>query len=100
MQLTAVVLATYTSGAAGSTEMEVLARLCGHSLHQVEELLDRLVASRSVAAWHYCRDTDEVAWRLSLQVRVGRAAVQQWQHNGQQLCHMPRACRLLTLQGE
>jgi hypothetical protein len=77
VQLTAVVLATSTSGAAGSTDMEVLARLCGHSPHQAEELLDRLVASHSLAAWHYCRDTEEVAWRLSLQVRVGRAAVQQ-----------------------
>ncbi|MFH9970197.1 hypothetical protein ACH4PR_55070 [Streptomyces mirabilis] len=77
MQLTAVVLATYTSGAVGSTNMEVLARLCGHSLHHAEELLDRLVASRSLAAWHYCRDTGEVAWRLSLQVRVGRAVVQE-----------------------
>ncbi|MFF7603413.1 hypothetical protein [Streptomyces mirabilis] len=77
MQLTAVVLATYTSGAAGSADMEMLARLCGHSPHQAEEFLDRLVASRSLAAWHYCRDTDEVAWRLSFQVRVGRAAVQQ-----------------------
>ncbi|MCX4614700.1 hypothetical protein [Streptomyces mirabilis] len=76
MQLTAVVLATYTSGAAGSTDIEVLARLCCHSPHQAEELLDRLVVSRSLCL-AYCRDTDEVAWRLSLQVRVGRAAVQQ-----------------------
>lgn len=60
-----------------SKRTEVLARLCGHSPRQAEELLDRLVASRSLAAWHYCRDTEEVAWRLSLQVRVGRAAVQQ-----------------------
>ncbi|MER5699831.1 hypothetical protein ABT255_50570 [Streptomyces mirabilis] len=77
MQLTAVVLATYTSGAAGSIDIEVLARLCGHSPHQAEELLDRMVAPRSLAAWRYCRDTGEVAWRLSFQVRVGRTAVQQ-----------------------
>lgn len=77
VQLTTVVLATYTSGEAGSTDMEVLARPCGHPPHQTEELLDRLVASRSLAAWHYCRDTGEVAWRLSLQVGVGRAVVQQ-----------------------
>ncbi|MFF7889659.1 hypothetical protein ACH40F_54385 [Streptomyces sp. NPDC020794] len=57
--------------------MEVLARLCGHSPHQAEEFLDRLVASRSLAAWHYCRDTSEVSWRLPFQVGVGRAAVQQ-----------------------
>ncbi|WP_327136466.1 hypothetical protein OG585_03460 [Streptomyces sp. NBC_01340] len=50
MQLTAVVLATYTSGEAGSTDMEVLAHLCGHSPRQAEEFLDRLVASRSPAA--------------------------------------------------
>ncbi|MCT9113306.1 hypothetical protein N4G69_48665 [Streptomyces mirabilis] len=77
VQLIAVVLATYTSGAVGSTDMEVLARLCGHSPHQAEELLDRLVASRSLTAWHYCRDSDEVAWRLSLQPGVARATVQQ-----------------------
>jgi hypothetical protein len=57
--------------------MEVLAHLCDHSPHQSEEFPDRLVASRSPAAWRYCRDIDEVAWRLSLQVRVGHAAVQQ-----------------------
>lgn len=57
--------------------MELLAHPCGHSPHQAEEFLDRLVASRSLAAWHYCRDTDEVAWRLSLQVRADRTAVQQ-----------------------
>ncbi|KPI20296.1 hypothetical protein OK006_9522 [Actinobacteria bacterium OK006] len=48
VQLTAVVLATYTSGAAGSTGIEVPTRLCGHSPHQAGELLDRLVASRSL----------------------------------------------------
>ncbi|PBC92496.1 hypothetical protein BX281_0157 [Streptomyces sp. Ag82_O1-15] len=77
VRLTAVVLATYTSGEAGSTDMEVLARLCGHSPHQTEELLDRLVTSRSLTAWHYFRETDEVAWHLSPQARVSRTAVQQ-----------------------
>lgn len=48
VQLTAVVLATYTSGAAGSTGTEVLARLYGHSPDQAGELLDRLVVSRSL----------------------------------------------------
>ncbi|MER5905109.1 hypothetical protein ABT150_34360 [Streptomyces mirabilis] len=76
VQLTAVVLASHTPGGAGGADMEVLARLCGHSPHQTEELLDRLVTSRSLAAWRYCRDTDEVVWDLSSQARAARTAVQ------------------------
>ncbi|WP_413755048.1 hypothetical protein [Streptomyces sp. MMBL 11-3] len=64
LQLTALTLASYTSGVAGSTDMEVLARLCGHSPHQTAELLDRLTASRALAAWHHDRETDAVFWRL------------------------------------
>ncbi|MEJ8673066.1 hypothetical protein WKI71_45650 [Streptomyces sp. MS1.AVA.1] len=43
--------------------MDVLARLCGHSPQQTKELLDRLVASRTLSAWHHQRDTDEVHWQ-------------------------------------
>ncbi|PAZ10478.1 hypothetical protein CLM62_40670 [Streptomyces sp. SA15] len=39
--------------------------LCGHSPHQTAELLDRLVATRTLTAWHHNRDTDDVWWQLS-----------------------------------
>ncbi|KUL37410.1 hypothetical protein [Streptomyces regalis] len=67
LQLTALVLAAHTSAEAEhSTDMEILARLCGHSPHQSAELFDRLVAMRALAAWHHNRDTDEVFWQLSV----------------------------------
>jgi hypothetical protein len=43
--------------------MAVVARLCGHSPQQTEVLLDRLVAERTLSAWHLQRDTDEVHWQ-------------------------------------
>ncbi|WP_306935176.1 hypothetical protein [Streptomyces phaeochromogenes] len=66
MQLTALALAAHltSGGAAGSTDMEVLARLCGHSPHQTAELLDRLTASHTLTAWQQCRETDEVLWHI------------------------------------
>ncbi|MFF2852014.1 hypothetical protein ACFVT5_37640 [Streptomyces sp. NPDC058001] len=70
VQLTAVALATCTSGETGRSDMEQLARLSGHSPHQTEELLDRLMTSHSLAAWHYCRDTDELTWRLPTRTRA------------------------------
>ncbi|MFF5985394.1 hypothetical protein ACFY78_41865 [Streptomyces olindensis] len=45
-------------------DMDDLARLCGHSRHQTAELLDRLVATHTLAAWHHDRDADEVLWQL------------------------------------
>ncbi|WP_327434715.1 hypothetical protein [Streptomyces sp. NBC_01236] len=62
MQLTARALASHTSGDAGTTDMEVLARLCGHSPRQTAELLDRLTASHTLTARHHHRETDEVVW--------------------------------------
>ncbi|WP_282689860.1 MULTISPECIES: hypothetical protein [unclassified Streptomyces] len=43
--------------------MAVIARLCGHSPQQTGVLLDRLVAGRTLSAWHHQRDTDEVHWQ-------------------------------------
>ncbi|MEI5521958.1 hypothetical protein WB401_04195 [Streptomyces brasiliscabiei] len=64
LHLTALVLAAHTGGQARhSADLEILARLCGHSRHQTEELLDRLVAARTLTAWHH-RETDEVVWHL------------------------------------
>lgn len=65
LQLTTLVLAAHTSALARhSADLEILARLCGHSCHQTEELLDRLVAARILTAWHHHRETDEVVWHL------------------------------------
>ncbi|MET9104043.1 hypothetical protein [Streptomyces antibioticus] len=47
-----------------SADLEILARLCGHSCHQTEELLDRLVAACALTGWHHQRETDEVVWHL------------------------------------
>lgn len=67
IQLTALALASHISGDIGSTDLEVLARLCGHSPHQTAELLDRLVAANALATWQRNRETDEVFWRLPQQ---------------------------------
>ncbi|MFJ8536843.1 hypothetical protein [Streptomyces sp. NPDC093591] len=66
LRLTALVLAAHTSAQAEhTTDMDILARLCGHSPQQTAELLDRLVAMHALTAWHHSRDTDEVFWQLS-----------------------------------
>jgi hypothetical protein len=63
VRLVALVLAAHLSPRAAHTiEMDVLARLCGHSPHQAAELLDRLVASHVLTSWHHRLDTDEVTW--------------------------------------
>jgi hypothetical protein len=73
VQLTALALATYlTSGDASSTDMEVLARLCGHAPHQTAELLDRLTASHTLTTWQHNRETDEVVWYLPQQHATAR----------------------------
>ncbi|MFB7112712.1 hypothetical protein [Streptomyces sp. NPDC056291] len=62
-RLTALVLAAHTTAAGPAADMAVVARLCGHSPQQTGVLLDRLVANRTLAAWHHQRDTDEVHWQ-------------------------------------
>jgi hypothetical protein len=65
LHLTALVLAAHSCAQARhSADLEILARLCGHSRHQTEELLDRLVAARTLTAWHHHRETGEVVWHL------------------------------------
>ncbi|MET8081520.1 hypothetical protein [Streptomyces sp. NPDC005303] len=78
VQLAAVAVASCTSGEAGSTDMEVLARLCGYSLpHQTEGLFDRLVTTRMLTAWQYYLETDEVSWHLPAPANAGRTPVPQ-----------------------
>ncbi|WP_282703919.1 hypothetical protein [Streptomyces sp. CC219B] len=81
LRLTALALAAHTCAhAEHSTDMDVLTRLCGHSPQQTGELLDRLVATRTLAAWHHNRETDEVFWQLPT-----RAAVLSRRHRTQRL---------------
>ncbi|MEU9396782.1 hypothetical protein AB0D86_43170 [Streptomyces sp. NPDC048324] len=62
-RLTALVLAAHTTTVGTTADMAVVARLCGRSPQQTEVLLDRLVADRTLSAWHHQRDTDEVCWQ-------------------------------------
>ncbi|WP_416972204.1 hypothetical protein [Streptomyces sp. 4F14] len=65
LRLTALVLAAHTGARPEhSTDMDILTRLCGHSAQQAGELLDRLVTTRTLRAWHHNRETDEVFWQL------------------------------------
>ncbi|MDC0771761.1 hypothetical protein [Streptomyces sp. HD] len=65
LRLTALVLAAHTSAhAEHCTDMDILARLCGHSPQQTGDLLDRLVTTRTLHVWHHNRETDEVFWQL------------------------------------
>jgi hypothetical protein len=47
-----------------SIDMDSLAGLCGHSPQQTGELLDRLVATGILSAWHHSQKTDEIFWHL------------------------------------
>ncbi|GAA4027080.1 hypothetical protein [Streptomyces plumbiresistens] len=68
LQLAALVLAVHPCEPGGQgIDMGILARLCGHCPHQTAELLDRLVAVRTLATWHHNRETDEVVWQLPMQ---------------------------------
>ncbi|ULR47821.1 hypothetical protein [Streptomyces deccanensis] len=65
LRLTALVLAAHTGARPEhSTDMDILTRLCGHSPQQTGELLDRLVTTRTLRAWHHNRETDAVSWQL------------------------------------
>jgi hypothetical protein len=47
--LTALALAAYTTAAGPAPDLATIARLCGHSPQQTAELLDRLVATRTLS---------------------------------------------------
>ncbi|WP_055618206.1 hypothetical protein [Streptomyces phaeochromogenes] len=75
VQLTALTLAAHTCDSTGSTELDLLSRLCGQSPQQLEDLLDQLVRSRLLAGWRHIGD-EEISWHLSPQIGVGQATVQ------------------------
>jgi hypothetical protein len=65
LRLAALVLASHSPAEAEhSTDMDVLARLCGHSPQQTAELLDRLVSTGTLGTWQHNQVTDEVCWKL------------------------------------
>ncbi|MFF3277336.1 hypothetical protein ACFYWU_41420 [Streptomyces chrestomyceticus] len=65
LHLTALALAAHhTAAGGGTTDPDTLDLLCGHSHHQTGELLDRLVAHRTLAAWHHLLETGEIFWQL------------------------------------
>ncbi|WP_225860579.1 hypothetical protein [Streptomyces triticiradicis] len=72
VRLTALALASHTAGDAGSADLDVLARLCGHAHVQTAELLDRLVASCTLTTWKHSRETGEVFWWLPSPAKAGR----------------------------
>lgn len=72
VRLAALALASHTSGDAGRTDLDALARLCGYAHQQTAELLDRLVASHALTAWRHNRETDEVFWWLPQSTEAGR----------------------------
>ncbi|MGW2939647.1 hypothetical protein ACWDA7_50130 [Streptomyces sp. NPDC001156] len=83
VRLTALVLAAHTCVQVHHhADMDVLARLCGHSPHQIAEPIDRLTTTRVLAAWHRDRDMDEVLWRLPRECAPPRSVVHPRQHHG------------------
>ncbi|MGW2785958.1 hypothetical protein ACWC3X_32695 [Streptomyces populi] len=67
-RLSALVLAVHTGAASSEAEMAVVAHLCGHSLHQTADLLDRLVVLRLLSYWQHRRETDEVTWEWAVEL--------------------------------
>ncbi|MFI6340813.1 hypothetical protein [Streptomyces sp. NPDC050535] len=63
VRLTTLVLASHASVRAGCGDLDTLGRQCGQSPQQLEDLLDQLVRSQVLAAWHH-QDNGEVSWRL------------------------------------
>jgi hypothetical protein len=72
--LAALVLAAHTVPPGPVPDLATIARLCGHSPQQTAELLDRLTARRTLAAWHHQQDTDEVRWQPASAHRDGPRA--------------------------
>ncbi|MFD5536308.1 hypothetical protein ACFWIJ_00240 [Streptomyces sp. NPDC127079] len=73
-RLAALALAASTTPSHPSPDLATLARLCGHSPQQTGELLDQLVARRTLATWSHRRDTDEVRWQPASSPRLISAA--------------------------
>ncbi|MEU7584399.1 hypothetical protein AB0B50_43245 [Streptomyces sp. NPDC041068] len=64
VRLAALSLAVHTETGSGSADINVLARLCGTAPPSVEDLLDCLTRSRTVASWHRDLEADEACWQL------------------------------------
>jgi predicted DNA-binding transcriptional regulator YafY len=64
LRLTALVLASHSSSAAGTGDLDAVSRLGGQSPQQTKELLDRLVAEQALTAWHHRQNTDDILWQF------------------------------------
>ncbi|MDO0917803.1 hypothetical protein QQM39_45590 [Streptomyces sp. DT2A-34] len=76
MRLTALVLAAHTCAHDHrGVDMDILARLCGHSPQQTADMLDQLVRIRTLSTWRCNRDSNEVFWQLQPQAPTRPAAL-------------------------
>ncbi|MCX5252523.1 MULTISPECIES: hypothetical protein [Streptomyces] len=64
LRLAALALAAHSTAGVGGGELDALARQCGQSPPQLEDLLDHLVRVRLVTVWRHHHDGDEVRWEL------------------------------------
>ncbi|MFG2320578.1 hypothetical protein [Streptomyces tendae] len=64
LRLTALALAAHSTAGAGGGELDALTHQCGQPPQQLEDLLDQLVRTRLVTAWHRHHDSGEVRWEL------------------------------------
>ncbi|MEU7484867.1 hypothetical protein [Streptomyces sp. NPDC042319] len=65
LQLAALALASHITNASGNAETAHLTRMCGLSPGHLEDLLDRLLRLRLLAAWGRDIDSDELRWQLA-----------------------------------
>lgn len=66
IQLTALSLAVHTETASGggSADSDALARLCATTPSSLEDLLDQLIRTRTLASWCHDLEASEVCWQL------------------------------------
>lgn len=64
MQLTALALSVHTERTAGNADPEDLIRLCATAPSPLEDLLDQLTQTHTLATWHRDPETGEVCWQL------------------------------------
>ncbi|MFD7817653.1 hypothetical protein ACFV6E_32745 [Streptomyces sp. NPDC059785] len=64
LRLTALALAAHSTAAAGGSDLDTLTRQCGQPPQPLKDLLDQLIRTRLLTAWHHNHDSDEIRWEL------------------------------------